>query len=102
MKRWTITNSKGRVKKSAETKSHKEYLYKFKSAVDASRKHEIDARLGINTASISVVTGAITAVSGVGAAIAVISALGGTTAAGYSIWYSIEEKREADRYFAIL
>lgn len=50
MKSWTITNSKGRVKKRPETKSHKEYLYKFKSAVDASRKHEIDAGLGINTA----------------------------------------------------
>lgn len=102
MKSWTITNSKGSVKKRPETKSHKDYLYKFRDAVKSSRQSENAARASLDGASISIVMGSITAATGVGAVIAAVGAVGGSLSAGYNIWDSVVSRREADRYFAIL
>ncbi|GJG92739.1 MULTISPECIES: geobacillin-26 family protein [Bacteria] len=102
MKSWTITNSKGSVKKRPETNSHKDYLYRFRDAVKSSRQSENAARASLDGASISIVMGSITAATGVGAVIAAVGAVGGSLSAAYNIWDSVVARREADRYFAIL
>ena len=102
MKSWTITNSKGSVKKKPETVSHKDYLYKFRDAVKASRRYENAARLAMDSAQISIIMASITSATGVGFIVSAVTAVGGSLGAAYNIWDSIVERREADRYFALL
>ncbi|WP_153188350.1 geobacillin-26 family protein, partial [Paraclostridium sordellii] len=102
MKSWTITNSKGSVKKRPETVSHKDYLYRFRDAVKASRRSENLAEASMGAAKIAAIYGIVTAATGVGAVVSVVTAAGGSLGAAYNLWDSVIEKREADRYFAIL
>ena len=102
MKSWTITNSKGKVKKRPETKSHKDNLYRFRDAVKASRRSENYASASLDTAKIAALAGIITSATGAGAVISAVTALGGSLSAAYNLWDSIVERREADRYFALL
>ncbi len=105
MKSWTITNSKGSVKKRPETNSHKEYLYKFRNAVKASRRSENSADAAMDASKLAAVgqlTLLIAGTGGAGAIVAAVVAIGGTASAGNLYWDSIVERREADRYFALL
>lgn len=104
MKSWTLTNSKGRVKKKPETKSHKENLYRFKSSVDACRRDENVAAASLVGFQASVIAAAITgAVSGgFGSIIAILGSIGAPISAANSLWSASKHMKDADRYFAIL
>lgn len=102
MKSWTITNSKGSVKKKPETVSHKDNLYRFRDAVRSSRQSENAARAAMDLAKLSIIMGSITASTGIGAIVSAVTAMGGSIGAAYNIWDSVVYRKEADRYFAIL
>lgn len=104
MKSWTLTNSKGKVKKKPETKSHKENLYRFKSSVDACRRDENVAAASLVGFQASVIAAAITgAVSGgIGSIIAILGSIGAPISAANSLWSASKHMKDADRYFAIL
>ncbi|WP_195941034.1 geobacillin-26 family protein [Romboutsia sp. 1001713B170131_170501_G6] len=104
MKSWTLTNSKGNVKKKPETKSYKENLYRFKSSVDACRRDENVAAASLVGFQTSVIAAAITgAVSGgIGSIIAILGSIGAPISAANSLWSASKHTKDADRYFAIL
>lgn len=102
MKSWTITNSKGSVKKKSETVSHKDNLYRFRDAVRSSRQSENAARAAMDLAKLSAIMGLITSTTGIGAIVSAVTAMGGSIGAAYNIWDSVVYRKEADRYFAIL
>lgn len=102
MKSWTITNSKGLVKKKPETVSHKDNLYRFRDAVRSSRQSENAARAAIDITKLSIIMGSITATTGLGAIVSIVTALSGSIGVAYNIWDSVVYRKEADRYFAIL
>lgn len=104
MKSWTITNSKGSVKKRPETKSHQANLYRFKSSVDSCRRDENVASVSLVGFQTSVIAAAITgAVSGgIGSIIAILGSIGAPINAANSLWSATKHMKDADRYFAIL
>ena len=56
----------------------------------------------MDTAQISIIMASITSATGVGFIVSAVTAVGGSLGAAYNIWDSIVERREADRYFALL
>lgn len=104
MKSWTITNTKGSVKKRPETKSHQTNLYRFKSSLDACRRDENVASASLVGFQASVISAAVTGAmsGGIGSIISILGSIGAPISAANSLWSATKHMKDADRYFAIL
>lgn len=96
---WNIRDTRGISHNTSENSRNAGYLDEFKKSVDTLVSLEVGIIAALGIAASGLVVAGLTAPSGLGIAVGLVTALGGSIAVGYQYWQAVEAGKEVDYYY---